>query len=916
MLKYKNIRQKKVWKRLLAGVTGAALLSAGLLFQAPALAIEQTYTFEIPSQNLGASLREIGLTTSYQILFSIKVTDGLVSPGISGDYTVFDALDSLLEGTGLFYEITDKNVILIKDPALKGSSTNTTKPIRVAQSSDDPPDTNDDDDDDDQVTADTAADTAAGDVEEVYVIGTNIRGASPVGSPFFTYDRMDIEISGFSTVTDFIQSLSQNFGGGSNMAFAGLPNDDNSSFNSSKGSSVNLRGLGSGSTLVLLNGHRMAPSSGIGDFVDISMIPASAIERIEILTDGASSIYGADAVAGVINFVLRDDFDGIEASFRYGTAPDGDIGEYRASFTGGKKWGTGNALVVYEFYSLGNLSSDDRSFSQGAVLPNDILPSQKRHSILASASQELTPNLEIFADFIYTKRDVGQNNSNIAGDTFRSTSSSENLNISAGGSWQVSDTWFVDFSATNSDLRIDTNAVGAVTSSSRIDSTIWTADVKASGTVLNLPGGDLKIALGGHYRTEEFKNFNVINETTSRAADRKVYAVFGEVLIPIVGPDNAIPGIQRLEVNVSGRFDHYSDFGSTANPKVGVLLSPVKGLNLRGSFSTSFKPPPLGRIGSTDFSASAVPTSFLNTVFGLTPGDPSIADVVVLTAFGTEKDLDAENSKSFTAGLDFSQQWGRNYLTFSVTWFNIDFEDRLGSTPIPENRIIFDAPNVAFNNPELFPDGTIIFFPTQSEITNFLDSLDSIALFPGVDPLDAAIINLAAIIRNLSRTLVRGFDFNLKYIFKTDKGTFSLGLGGTYLMDFQKQAAVTTPLIEQINTLFNPVDLKLRGHAGYAHNGFAANLFINYTDGYHVDNTPSAARIKSWTTIDLTIRYDFGEQNGSFIKDMVLSLNIRNLFDQNPPPTPGLPAFGIFGYDPTNANPLGRFVSLNIAKKW
>ena len=73
---------------------------------------------------------------------------------------------------------------------------------------------------------------------------------------------------------------------------------------------MNLRGPGLSSTLVLLNGHRVVPSSGIGDFVDISLIPASAIERVEVLTAGASSIYGADAVAGVVNFVLHDDFDG------------------------------------------------------------------------------------------------------------------------------------------------------------------------------------------------------------------------------------------------------------------------------------------------------------------------------------------------------------------------------------------------------------------------------------------------------------------------------------------------------------------------------------------------------------------------------------------------------------------------------
>ncbi len=96
-------------------------------------------------------------------------------------------------------------------------------------------------------------------------------------------------------------------------------------------------------------------------------------------------------------------------------------------------------------------------------------------------------------------------------------------------------------------------------------------------------------------------------------------------------------------------------------------------------------------------------TSYTNGIFNFTPGDPSIADVVALTVFGTGKDLDAETSKAWTAGLDFNDRWGRHDVSFSVNWFDIEFSNRLATTPVPVTNNAYDAPNQAFNNPNLFP---------------------------------------------------------------------------------------------------------------------------------------------------------------------------------------------------------------------
>jgi len=878
----------------------------------------------IPAQSVGDALNQFAEQSGLQVVLYADDADGVETKALVGQFgDPAVALAALLASTGLEHEFLNANTVTVKavaeEEVASDLGNSRTRPILMAQNQTPAPQTKTDetkgDDDEEDVLQ----------LENITVTGTHIRGIAPDSSPVRIFTREDIEISGAATAQDFIQTLTTNFGGGSNADFSlGSPNDRNSVFNTggegALGSSVNLRGLGSGATLVLLNGHRLAPSSGIGDFVDISMIPASAIERVEVMTDGASAIYGADAVAGVVNFVLRSDFVGVEASFRYGTVTEGDLDEYRASITAGKSWDSGNALAVYEYYDQNNLSAEDRDFAEEAPLPFDLLPSQERHSLLVAATQDLSPNVELYADITFSTRDSVRNRTNRSGTMFRFAPTSRSVSASAGGTWRASDTWYVDLSGTYSDLHSEPNSSGDFDIMRELDSDIWTVDAKASGDLFALPGGDVKLAVGGHFRSEAFANFNALDNELERQADREVYAVFGEAFIPIIGPENSIPGVERLEINVSGRFEDYSDFGSTADPKVGVLWSPVESLRLRGSYSTSFQAPPLGLVGANDLQASVFSTSFLNSVLGFTPGDPSIADVVVISVSGTANNLDPETSRAFTAGVDFSKEWGKSEFTFTATWFDIELEDRLGQTPcfMCTSNSPFDAPNIAFNSPGSFPSGTVIFSPTLDQINGVLNGLDSPFVAPfGDDPLDAEIINFVPVVRNLAFTAVSGIDFNFDYTYELEIGTFILGLDGSYLEDFDRQAAASTPVIDQVDTLFNPLDLRLRGRAGFTRDRFAVNVFVNYTDRYHVDNIPGSATIDSWTTVDLSLSYDTRENPGnSFLDNTVLRLSVLNAFDEDPPSTIDTPSFAIFGFDPTNASPLNRFIAIEVTKRF
>lgn len=171
--------------------------------------------------------------------------------------------------------------------------------------------------------------------EKIEVTGSNIKRVdSETPSVVQVITKEDIERSGVQTVAELLREV-PSIGSGALQDY-----DGGSGFSRST-SSASLRNLGSIGTLVLLNGRRIAPApnadpnTGQGQSYDLNTIPLTAIERIEILKDGASAIYGSDAIAGVINFILRKDYRGAEVRFTYGSSLDNSFGNYTATATAG-----------------------------------------------------------------------------------------------------------------------------------------------------------------------------------------------------------------------------------------------------------------------------------------------------------------------------------------------------------------------------------------------------------------------------------------------------------------------------------------------------------------------------------------------------------------------------------------------------
>lgn len=194
-------------------------------------------------------------------------------------------------------------------------------------------------------------------VERIQVTGSRIKRADMEGAnPVQIISREDLVASGVVNMGDILQEIPSVSGAGTNTAVN----------NGGSGSvRVSLRGLGSERTLVLLNGRRMVASgTGANSSVDLSTIPTSIVKRVEVLKDGASAIYGSDAVGGVVNIITRDDFEGFEANAMYDASTKNGDGETKTlDFTIGFSGDKGNAVVSAYYTQQGAQWSGDRDWS-------------------------------------------------------------------------------------------------------------------------------------------------------------------------------------------------------------------------------------------------------------------------------------------------------------------------------------------------------------------------------------------------------------------------------------------------------------------------------------------------------------------------------------------------------------------------
>lgn len=845
--------------------------------------------------------------------------------------------------------------------------------------------------------------------EEVVVTGSRIRGVEAVGSPVIAVDHDQIVEIGTASTGDLLRKIPQIIGLGASETAATA---QNGAANVTRGVSVNLRGIGSNATLLLLDGRRFPTAGTQGQFTDASVIPSLALERVEVVADGGSAIYGSDAVTGVVNLIPRKHFDGFESSARYGSADsyyDWSIGQIA-----GFGWTGGHLMAALEYGQHSNLNGQDRDFytsnltrfggtdlrstqcvpgiiqigttnyaipqnSTGTGLTpasftagtrnlcdnlkrGDILPELKRTSFMFTGEQKIGEWLELFAEGYYSRRTFelqaaqivsnltvpstnafyvhptgGTGNITVAydfandGGLPNDPGHSESWEMIAGarqslpGDWQAEEYIaygksedFVDrhqnlnttptginfyLGSSNPAIAFNPFGRGGITNPATVaavrngqfiitgnsDLTVFAAQV--DGSLFTLPGGALRLAAGAEYREEglggELQSGSTAAPTiVPNDISRDMYAVFAEMYVPIVGETNSVPGIHRLNLSIAGRYEDYSDFGDTFNPKVGLNWQFAEGFTARGSWGTSFRAPGLAendpRSSGYGLYGDSLPCNHL----------PPATTCTGIGIAGGNTDLKAEEATTWSIGLDIAPE-GTGFRT-SLTYFDIDYDNQIlalrGTAGLLTNPIY--APYRILN-------------PTAAQISALLSN----PALPQNTAINAATVTYIQDGRrhNLGGTIANGYDFDVRQRWTFDGNEVSIGAGGTYFTKLTTALAPGAAHVDVLNTIGFPQKFRARGEFGWKRGAISGVAFVNYVNAYDQTGVTPIRKIESFTTLDIHVGLDLNES----VSGLSLAIDVQNAMDKDPP---FVNLAG--GYDPQSASPIGRLMALSIRKSW
>ena len=819
-------------------------------------------------------------------------------------------------------------------------------------------------------SADTTQQAAS--VADVVVTGSNIRRANTEGfNPVQVIGREEIQSSGKSTTSDLLRSISANTGNGSNET-------QNSGW-SSGAAGIGLRGLSQKNTLVLLNGRRVAnygfPGGGLSDtFVNLNALPMVAVQRLEVLKDGASAVYGSDAVAGVTNIITRQNFQGLEFGASYGTSDEGGLDTTTAKLVGGygdlEEDGY-NILVSLEAYTRDRLDQDQRKLTQsgiyedlpggrwngwsakgarflvggksvpflnaqgqcpeGMVLTSStpidglsgntcainlspyttLIPSTDRYQAYVHGTARLSPNIEAFGEVLYsyvegaslfgsspyftleggrfalnaqtglaelvpnilpadnpynpygvdtaieyTLFDLGQSLKTNKSYSYRAlggvrgthekydweaavfASESREREVVAGG---FANRWTLQDALNDGSLNLhnpgatDQAVLDSIALSTLrpAKSRLYGADFKISGELFTLPAGDIGYAAGLEYRHESLVSTNpwqidaglqVRPAIAAVDGKRDVYAAYAEFNIPVTS---------TLEVQVAGRADHYSDFGSAFSPKAGLRWKPFDKLAFRASASRGFRAPSLSENSASTMIA-------YGTV--VDPYDPDLPNSRQSPTFFTvgNTDLEPEKTRSLNLGVVFTPT-RQTVLTFD--WYNIKLDNLVGTNNT--------ATIVQANNPE-----DVI----RDERGKLL-----------------AIYNRY---QNLTSLETSGVDLDISHRWSIETlGNFNLSTAYTHVIEYKRPNTAGGPMLDYAGSnrgTLLPAN-KATTRLAWSRDALSANLTWYYTSGYNqIPIVADQKRVDAYNQFDAYLGWDYSEKLSVYAK-------VENLLNEEPP---------------------------------
>lgn len=865
------------------------------------------------------------------------------------------------------------------------------------------------------------------------VTGSHLQRTDYEGpAPVMVLESADITRSGANTVFELFKKMPGNF--------AQVTNETRSNPARSN-AAINLRGLGGNATLVLINGRRAVydATPTTSPAVNLNAIPLAAVERVEVLKDSASAIYGSDAIAGVVNFILKKEYRGASVTTGYGNTFETDAHERTFNVVAGGASGRFRGLLLFDYFDRAALMNVDRpnhatadqrfrggvdgrstTGNPGAVVivnasgtspyraPNvaaatatrpangrwvipanqavngrptiaefiaagtvgnagaprfdfapevQLVPPVRRSAMTANFAVTLHPAVELYGEFTFSHLVstpalastpiLTSNNPQIVvpashpfnpfGEALvldyrltqlgprvheQETNTTRTL---VGARGTVAERWTWDIGAMRGQSHFvqlgknftssaaiqaalnDPNpatvfnpfAVGNAQNAATIeklrvvprqDSHIKTdtLDAKLAGSLFALPGGQVGLAVGGSRTVERY----AVDQDAASArgeipgaaqaafvpGSRNINAVFAEFSLPLH---------RRIELQLAARHERYSDFGSTTKPKAGLAFRPREDLLLRGTYAEGFRAPSLEQLYQA--ASRSFPTLRDTTRYVVTHASEDASATYAQTG-GGNPNLQPEESRSWTGGAIYEPRFARG-LSVSADFFRIHYLNQVGTV----------ATQTALDNPGLFP-GVIV-------------TRDSSTALAGV-PNSGRIVSIFNGLQNTGTTKVQGWDFDVKYSWKTKQmGTFDFATGATYLHRFYNRSTPTVAAFDYAGGV-NIDDSALPrwravGSLFWTKGRYGVGVQNTHIGRYSTRAgapTASDLPVDTYSTFDVQTSWQAG-------KKISVVLGVRNVLDEAEPFF-NRGGGGIYGFDPSVADTRGRNYYLRVTTKF
>jgi len=837
--------------------------------------------------------------------------------------------------------------------------------------------------------------------EEVVVTGSRIARSSDFGnsSPVDIIDRASIEKAGYANLQQLMEKIPSN----GNGAFSTRGNNQDSTANGA--ASISLRGLGADATLVLVNGRRVAISpfaeSVTTNFVDINAIPMAAIERVEVLKDGASAVYGSDAVAGVINIILRKDFEGLQLSAAYGNTTESGYDEQNYSAVWGFGGEDNNVTFIFDYFKNSTLTNSERgldSANQSArggfdqrssrgypgrffvtspaggpdpvinrdpACPADrivgstgqtcaydfgpwnlLIPEAERGGLMLLAHQDFGDGAQLFGEFAiqhnnsvaqgaptpldegagltvrtdnpgnpfptatalgisrYRTVDAGPRQWDISTDNLRGVvgvrgkfsdwdweaavqrarSESEQSGDRSMG-WVRTDflqqqldlNAYNPFGATQNPQDVINQITTSLVRRGKAELTLYDATI--SGPLFDMHGEPVSMAAGVEYREEsvedipddQFQRGLIFGtESVSAAGSRNIWSAYVEFALPL---------FKGLDLSAALRYDDYSDFGNTTNPKLALRYSPIDALAFRASWGTGFRAPSLAQTGLGPSQESR----FFSDSFGCAD-NPVYCDATDYTiVFTGNPNLVSEESETFNFGVS----WQQGGLNASVDYWDITQDHKIDEA---------------------------VGFTYQQECNNQASTICIRGAPLGGDTL-GPLQQINATFDNIAQQSANGIDLEVQYRFDVGGGRLGFGLYYTRLLDFERVelGPLGDFITREVTGEYEYPEDRATLTADWEHEKWGAFATVNYIGSFqdapdsNLDTVPDynevdTREVGSMTTVNLQGRYNFTDK-------IKVLLSVDNAFDEAPPFAIGDGNNDLYGYVQGTHNPRGRFWS-------